>query len=137
MPSARACAESRLRARTQRSSGPESGISASSSSPAARTEAMVARGGTVPPSANDTWIPCAASVEATAETSFAGARTIMPTSRWLVFTRESGCTCRITPAIAVTSSVDITHVPTVSSSTALIARATVRSRQRGIWRTCR
>ena len=61
-----------------------------------------------------------------------GTRTITPTSGAEVFTWASGFTRRIIVATAVTSSVDITQVPTPRSRTSWVANATARSRQRGI-----
>ena len=95
----------------------------------AQTRRSAAGEGTPASSANDTWMPRAASWEATAARSRAGTRTITPTARWPVLTCLSGCTRSTFAARAVTSSVDIIHEPTPSSSASCVATATSRSRQ--------
>ena len=122
--------------RTQRRAA-ERGTSGRTSSPSERSWVIVTRDGTLPSSANDTWIPRAASSEATSGARLLGTRTITPTSRCLVFTFVSGCTCRILIASAATSSVDPIHVAAPRSSAIWVAMATARSRQRGIGRTRR
>jgi hypothetical protein len=122
--------------RTQRSAA-ERGTSGRTSSPSERSSVIVAREGTLPSSAKDTRMPRAASSEATSAASLLGTRTIKPTSRWLVFTFVSGCTCRILIARAATSSVDIIQVPAPSNNASWVVNATARSRQRGIARTRR
>jgi hypothetical protein len=117
--------------RTQRRAA-DPGTSGSSSSPSECSIAIVGRDGTAPSSAKETWMPRPASSEATSDISLLGTRTITPTSGWLVFRCESGCTCRILVARALTSSVDITHVPTPSNSKSCVLSATARSRQGGI-----
>ena len=68
-------------------------------------------------------MPCAASSLATSVTSRAGVRTIRLTSGWSVETRASWFTCRIAAAHALTSSVDIVHMPTLSSTTNCVQKA--------------
>ena len=81
------------------------------------------RSACTPPSAKETWMPCAASSPATRVTSPAGVRTITLTSGWLVATCTSGWTCSIAFASALTSSVDIVHMPTPSTTTSCAQNA--------------
>jgi hypothetical protein len=98
---------------------------------------MRSREGTPESSAKDTWIPFAASADATETMSPEGACTITPTSGCVVVTWTSSWTCSSLSATAVTSSVDIIHEPMSSNSVSWVANATRRSRQRGIGRTRR
>ena len=122
--------------RTHRSAA-RPGSSGRTSSPSARSVAIVDAEGTLPESENDAWMPAAASLAAVRGTSCAGMRTISPTSGRSVLTCSSGCTCRILLATAVTSSVDIIQVPAPSSRNSCEATAAACSRQRGMGRTRR
>jgi hypothetical protein len=120
--------------RSQRSVA-EPGISGSTSSSSERNADTVLGAGTRAPSANVRCTPRLASSAATAGSEPVGIRTIRPTSRVFVCTRDSGCTCRIAEATADTSSVDIIHMPAPSKSTSWVVSATARRRHRGIGRT--
>ena len=114
---ARAPASAAPRGCAPSAAGPEPGpTSGSSSSPSECNVAIVAREGTPPSSAKETWMPRPASSVATSVTSPAGACTIMPTSRWLVLHVGERVDVQELFATAVTSSVDIIHAPSPAAA---------------------
>jgi len=123
--------------RTHRNSVPEVGTSGTSPSPSERTLATIARGGVLLPSAKERCTPRACSECAIAPIRARGAVTISPTTGRSVAMRVTARSPTIMPASALTSSVNIIHVPAAPSSSSWLNTAATRMRHAGIGRTRR
>jgi hypothetical protein len=117
--------------RSQRSRLAETGICGTICSPSARIWLTVAALGVLPSSAKETCIPRLESSPAIAVMSATGARTMIPAACRLVWTRVSGSALRIMLASALTSSVDMIHVPTPKSISNCTESVTIATLQTG------